>query len=288
MDLGRVGIWWSGSWRVDGTDAAAEAEELGYRTLWVSNGYGDQLADRFGRLLSATKTAVVASGIVSIWHTPAANVTDALSRGAPARPPRRRLGRGGSHAPVVDVGGRRYERPYEHMVSYLDALDELDASAPGVGAGRRVLAALGPRMLRLAGTRALGAHPYFVPVEHTARARQILGSGPLLAPEVAVVLESDRTAARDAARRYTEGYLQLPNYANNLRSLGYDDEELSGAGSDRLVDEVVAWGDVDAIAARVRAHHEAGADHVCLQVVADLAKGFPIDAYRRLAPAVTS
>jgi probable F420-dependent oxidoreductase len=287
MDLGRVGIWWSGSWRVDGTDAAAEAEELGYRTLWLSNGFGDQLSNRLGRLVSATKTAVVASGIVSIWHTPAANVTDDVSRFEQGRRQRLLLGLGVSHAPLVDATGQRYERPYEHMVSYLDALDDLDASAHGVGDDRRVLAALGPRMLRLAATRALGAHPYFVPVEHTARAREILGSGPLLAPEVAVVLEADRTVARAAARRYTEGYLQLANYVNNLRSLGYDDDDLAGAGSDRLVDDVVAWGDIDAIAARVRAHHEAGADHVCIQVVADLATGFPIEAYRRLAPAVT-
>lgn len=287
MELGRVGIWWSGSWRVEGTDAAAEAEELGYRTLWLSNGLGDQLSDRFGRLLSATRTAVVASGIVSIWHTPAANVTEALSRIEPGRSQRFLLGLGVSHAPLVDLLGQRYERPYERMVTYLDALDDLDGGAPGVGADRRVLAALGPRMLRLAATRALGAHPYFVPVEHTARAREVLGPGPLLAPEVAVVLEADPTAARELARRYTEGYLRLPNYANNLRSLGYGEDDLAGAGSDRLVDDIVAWGDVDAIAARVRAHHEAGADHVCIQVVADMAAGFPIEAYRRLAPAVT-
>jgi probable F420-dependent oxidoreductase len=287
VDLGRTGIWWSGSWRVDGTDAAAEAEELGYRTLWLSNGLGDQLSGRFGRLLSATRTTVVASGIVSIWHTPAANVIDDVSRVEQGGRPRFLLGLGVSHAPLVDVIGQRYERPYDRMVSYLDALDELDAGVPGVGAERRVLAALGPRMLRLAAGRALGAHPYFVPVEHTTRARQILGSGPLLAPEIAVVLEPDRTAARAAARRYTEGYLQLPNYVNNLRSLGYDDEDLSGGGSDRLVDDVVAWGDVDAIAARVSAHHQAGADHVCIQVVAGRARGFPIEAYRRLAPAVT-
>ncbi|HWC38178.1 MAG TPA: TIGR03620 family F420-dependent LLM class oxidoreductase [Acidimicrobiales bacterium] len=287
MDLGRVGIWWSGSWRVDGTDAAAEVEELGYRTLWLSNGFDERLSDRFGRLLSATKTAVVASGIVSIWHTPAASVATDVSRVEQGRRQRLLLGLGVSHAPLVDAIGQRYERPYEHMVRYLDGLDDLAATAPGAGADRRVLAALGPRMLRLAAERTLGAHPYFVPVAHTARAREILGSGPLLAPELAVVLEDDRTAARQVARRYTEGYLQLPNYANNLRSLGYGDDDLAGAGSDRLVDDVVASGDLDAIAARVRAHHEAGADHVCLQVVADLARGFPIDAYRRLAPAVT-
>jgi probable F420-dependent oxidoreductase len=168
------------------------------------------------------------------------------------------------------------------MVQYLD---ELDDQGPAVAADRRVLAALGPRMLALAAERAAGAHPYFVPVEHIARARAIIGAGPVLAPELAVVLEVDPGAARAAAREYTTGYLQLPNYVNNLRSLGFDDD-LEGGGSDRLVDAVVAWGDAATIAERVRAFHDAGADHVCVQVVSDRSKGFPLDAYRQLAPAL--
>src|SRR5919201_4676375 len=156
MDIGRVGIWWSGSWRADGMDAAAEMEELGYRTLWLSNGFGDGLVDRFERLLSATKSAVVASGVVSIWHTPPTRVVQDLDVMDEDRRQRFLLGLGVSHGLMVEAGGQRYEQPYSRMVSYVDALDELDASAPGVGANRRVLEALRPRMLRLAGERALG------------------------------------------------------------------------------------------------------------------------------------
>ena len=140
-------------------------------------------------------------------------------------------------------------------------------------------------MLELAAARAAGAHPYFVPVEHTARARDILGPGPLLAPEVAVVLEEDPARAREIARGYTTGYLGLPNYAGNLRILGYDDDDVAGGGSDRLVDAVIAWGDAAAVAERVREHRDAGADHVCLQVVADYA-AFPLAQYRELAAAL--
>jgi probable F420-dependent oxidoreductase len=283
VNVGRVGIWWSGSWRADTTDAPAELEELGYTALWLSNGFGAELSDQYGRLLSATRHIVIASGIASVWHTPATNVAQGIRRLDDSVRDRFLLGLGTSHSVMVESGGQRYERPYSRVVAYLDALD---ANTEGVPASRRVLAALGPRMLRLAADRALGAHPYFVPVEHTARARQIIGSTALLAPELAVVIETDPLAAREKARRYTEGYLTLPNYTSNLRSLGYDDNDLAGAGSDRLVDAVVAWGDPEAIAARVREHHEAGADHVCVQVVADPAEGFPIDAYRRLAPAL--
>jgi probable F420-dependent oxidoreductase len=140
-------------------------------------------------------------------------------------------------------------------------------------------------MLKLGAGRAAGVHPYFVPVEHTARARQVLGPGPLLAPEVTVVLERDPAKARELARTFTAGYLALPNYANNLRTLGFDDEDLAGGGSDRLVDAVVAWGDLDAIAAHVGAHYAAGADHVCVQVVSSR-ESFALAQYRVLAPAL--
>jgi probable F420-dependent oxidoreductase len=283
VNVGRVGIWWSGSWRADTTDAPAELEELGYTALWLSNGFGAELSDQYGRLLSATRHIVIASGIASVWHTPVSNVVQAVQSLGDAGRDRFLLGLGTSHQVVVESGDQRYERPYSRVVEYLDALD---ASTHGVPASRRVLAALGPRMLHLAADRALGAHPYFVPVEHTARAREILGSTALLAPELAVVVETDPLAAREKARRYTERYLTLPNYTSNLRALGYGDDDLAGAGSDRLVDAIVAWGDPETIATRVRQHHDAGADHVCVQVVADRADRFPIDAYRRLAPAV--
>jgi probable F420-dependent oxidoreductase len=285
MDLGPVGIWWSGSWRADGAEAAAEMEELGYTTLWTSNGIGPGLSKVFDRLLAATRHAVVASGIASVWHTPAANIIQAVDQLEPTRRERFLLGLGTSHAVLVEPAGERYERPYSRVVDYLDVLD---STPGGVGVERRVLAALRPRMLRLAADRALGAHPYFVPVEHTARAREVIGHDALLAPEVAVVLDTDPGTARQRARQYCDLYLGLPNYANNLRALAWTDVDLDHGGSDRLIDAIVPWGDPQAIAARVREHRAAGADHVCVQVVAELAEGFPVEAYRRLAPALVA
>jgi probable F420-dependent oxidoreductase len=280
MDLGRVGIWWSGTWREDddaSVDVAAEMESLGYQTLWSSGGFNPGLSTRFERLLSATTHVVVASGIVSIWVAAPHEVASEVALLDARFPGRFLLGLGASHAPVVED----YSRPYSHMVDYLDALDAKGAVAPD----RRMLAALGPRMLRLAADRSAGAHPYFVPVEHTVRARQTLGAGPLLAPEVTVVLERDPSKARAVARTFMATYLALPNYTNNLRTLGFGDDDLAGGGSDRLVDAVVGWGDVDAIAGRVRAHHDAGADHVCVQVASGR-NSFPLAEYRELAPAL--
>jgi len=281
MDLGRAGVWWSATWRRadDGsTDVASALEDLGYRALWSSGGFERGLAGRFERLLSATNRMSVASGIVSIWATSPDEVATAVADLDARYPGRFVLGLGASHAPIVE----NYARPYSHMVTYLD---QLDTAGPVVAKDRRVLAALGPRMLALARDRAAGAHPYFVPVEHTARARAILGEGPVLAPEVTVVLERDPATARALARTFTAGYLSLPNYANNLRSLGFTDGDLTGGGSDRLVDAVVAWGDVDAVAGRVEEHRAAGADHVCVQVLSTL-DAFPLSAYRELAPAL--
>lgn len=282
MDLGRVGVWWSGSWRVGedaSLDLAAELEDLGYGALWSSGGFEPGLSAHFGRLLGATTHLIVASGIVSIWVASPAEVAGAVADLDALYPGRFLLGLGASHAAIVED----YVRPYDRMVGYLDALD---AAGPAVAKDRRVLAALGPRMLELAGERSAGAHPYFVPVEHTARARALLGEGPLLAPELTVVLEKDPATARASARAFTAGYLELPNYADNLRSLGFDDDDLTGGGSDRLVDAVVGWGDPEAIAARVREHHEAGADHVCVQVVTSSRRSFPLAEYRELAPAL--
>jgi len=259
-------------------DVAAELEDLGYTTLWSSGGFEPGLSTRFRRLLSATAHMTVASGIVSIWAASPEEVSHAAADLEAEYPGRFLLGLGASHAPVVE----HYIRPYAHMVSYLDALDE---ASPSVASDRRVLAALGPRMLELAGQRTAGAHPYFVPVEHTVKARELLGEGPLLAPEVTVVLESDPTAARSLARTFTAGYLTLPNYTNNLRALGFGDDDLAGGGSDRLVDAVVCWGDLNTVAAHVRAHYAAGADHVCVQVVSTR-ESFPLAEYRELAPAL--
>jgi probable F420-dependent oxidoreductase len=282
VDLGPVGIWWSGSWRHPGDperSAATELEALGYRTLWSSGGFEPGLAPHFGRLLAATERVVVASGIVSIWAAAPEDVAAAVARLEQDHPARFLLGLGASHHFLAPA----YTKPYSHMVAYLDALDAQPTPVPPE---RRVLAALRPKMLALAAERAAGAHPYFVPVEHTARARTILGTGPLLAPEVAVVLETDPARAREHARRYASIYLPAPNYAGNLRSLGYSDEDIEDGGSDRLIDAVIPWGDAATVAARVREHHEAGADHVCIQVVADFQE-FPLEGYRQLAAALS-
>jgi len=288
MTLGSVGVWGTGLWleesrRAEAMDVAAELDELGYATLWLSAGFGQGVPAVFGELLDATARMSVASGILSIWHATAVEAAegfDALDR---AHPGRFLLGLGASHALRVDVDEKRYERPWSRMVGYLD---ELDAQRPGVPPRRRVLAALGPRMLRLSAERTAGAHPYFVPVEHTALAREQLGPGPLLAPEQAVVLETDPGLARELARGHMKWYLRLPNYTNNLRRLGYSDQDLDGGGSDRLVDAIVAWGDLDQVADRVRAHHEAGADSVSVQVISEQPTQFPREHYRRLATAL--
>jgi probable F420-dependent oxidoreductase len=281
LDLGRYGVWWSGSWRLpDDPDVnvAGELEALGFGTLWSSGGFEAGLAGRFGRLLAATEHVVVASGIVSIWAGAPADVGPAASGLEADHGGRFLLGLGVSHSALA----ADYTRPYSKMVAYLNALDALD---PPVPPERRVLAALRPRMLELAAQRAAGAHPYFVPLEHTARAREVLGAGPLLAPEVAVVLDPDPAAARSLARQYASIYLSAPNYTGNLRRFGYGDADLGGGGSDRLIDAVVPWGDVETVAARVHEHLDAGADHVCVQVVAGH-QDFPLAEYRELAPAL--
>ena len=196
MQLGPVGVWWSGSWAVEGrpdADTGAELEAMGYGALWSSGGYEPGLSPRFGRLLEATAALVVASGIVSIWATTPEEIAEAVADVEAKHPGRFLLGLGASHAALAEG----YERPYAHMVAFLDALD---AAEPTVPADRRVLAALGPRMLELAAERSAGAHPYFVPVEHTAMARRVMGEGPLLAPELTVVLEPDPTTARQAGQ----------------------------------------------------------------------------------------
>jgi probable F420-dependent oxidoreductase len=283
MDLGRIGVWWSGSWKaVDDpeVDVAAELETLGYGALWSSGGFNPGLSHRFERLLASTKQIAVASGIVSMWTGVPADVGPAVVELEARFPGRFLLGIGASHGPVV----ANYSRPYSHMVAYLDALDALESPVP---AQRRALAALGNRMLELAAERAVGAHPYFVPVEHTVRARSVLGAGALLAPEVAVVLETDPAKARALAREYASIYLGLPNYTQNLRTFGFGDGDIDDGGSDRLIDAVIPWGDVATIAERIAQHHEAGADHVCVQIVSDSGRvGFPMTEYRKLAEAL--
>jgi probable F420-dependent oxidoreductase len=291
MDIGRVGIWTFAlelQPAAKAQEAAAEIESLGYRALWIPEAMGREALTHAGLLLAGTKRLTIATGIANVWARDAMTMAAGQKTLDEAYPGRFLLGVGVSHAPLVEgMRGHRYEKPLSFMRRYLDAMD----AAPFLAArpsqpSRRVIGALAPKMLSLAAQRADGAHPYFVPPEHTARAREIMGPGPLLAPEQAVVLETDPSAARAIARAHMELYLRLPNYTNNLRSLGFGDDDLRDGGSNRLVDAIVAWGDVDAIVARVRAHHAAGADHVCIQVLPADPRALPLPGWRTLAPAL--
>jgi len=281
VDVGRTGIWSSSrAWPADAgaaADAAAELDELGYQALWL--GAAPPTLELPEALLAATSRIAVATGIVSVWAAPAATVAASFHRISAAYPGRFLLGLGASHAPIVNRGGQQYRRPYRKLVEYLDGLD---AAAAPVPPEDRALAALGPRVLTLAAERTAGAHPYLVTPEYTHQARQILGERPLLAPEQKVILEADPARAREIAREFLHMYLQLPNYTANLIRLGFTDEDITGP-TDRLVDALVAWGDDEAIAARVTAHHDAGANHVCVQVLTGDPAVLPRAQWRRLA-----
>jgi probable F420-dependent oxidoreductase len=194
---------------------------------------------------------------------------------------------GVSHAPIVDARGHRYDRPLDKMRSYLDAMDAAPWQGPPLAEKpARVLAALGPRMLELAAERAAGALLYNNPPEATAAARSTLGPGPLLGVEQAVVVEDDPEAARRVGRELIAFYLTLPNYVRAWERAGFGPEDRADGGSDRMVDAVVAWGSPEAIAERVRAHLDAGADHVCLQVLESDPNALPLAGWRALAPAL--
>jgi len=276
MDLGKVGVW-GGAFRTDTSETlehAAELEELGYGALWIPGGIGGSILADVGRVLAATRRVPVATGILNVWRHNAAEVAaESMALGE-----RFLLGVGISHAPLI---GDTYQSPLAVMTKYLDALD-----AAGHSPDRRIVAALGPKMLELARERSIGTHPYWVPVQHSAAARAALGPGKLVAPEVTVALETDPAAARALGRQFMKIYLGLPNYTNNVLRFGFTPDDLVNGGSDRLVDAIVAWGDEAAIAARLREHHAAGADHVCIQVLGTRQDEVPMAALRRLAPAV--
>ena len=270
-DLGRIGIW---TFALDAQptavaqDMAAEIEALGYGAIWVPEAVGrDPMVNAF-LLASATERITIATGIASIYARGPMTMTSGWKAVSEAFAGRFLLGLGVSHQPAVEgMRNQTYGPPLATMRTYLDAMDAALylAAAPTVEP-QRCLAALGPKMLELAATRTRGAHPYYVPPEHTAVAREVMGPDALLAPEQKVILETDATKAREIARANITGYLGLPNYANNLRRLGYTEEDITQC-SDRLVDAIVVWGDVETVRARVQAHHDAGADHVCLQVL---------------------
>ena len=286
--LAGVGVW-SGGLRYGDAAATAEAtaelESLGYSAVWIPDIGGDVFSS-VENLLKATTTATVATGILNLWMHEASETAAKYSEFTQAYGDRFLLGIGVSHQPLIDMAeAGRYRQPLARTREYLDALD---ASPTPVPPDSRVLAALGPKMLELARTRAGGAHPYLVTPEHTKVARDALGAGPLVAPEQAVVLETDATRAREIARLHLVGYLALPNYANNWRRLGYTDDDIANGGSDRLVDALVVWGDEAAITARVQQHFDAGADHVCIQALTDNPVALPLDEWRRLAEPLTA
>lgn len=287
MDLGRVGVWLGPLALLPAAAeqaAAQELEQLGYGALWFGEGVGTKESfSHAGVLLACTHRVVVATGIANVYARDPMAMANGAKALADAYPDRFLLGLGVSHAPSVAERGHAYAAPIASMRSYLDAMDgALYRPLEPPGPAPRVLAALGPRMLELAAARTWGAHPYFVPPEHTVFARETLGEGPLLAPEQAVLLERDAAEARRAARAHMAYYLVLDNYRRNLLRLGFSEDDLASGGSDRLVDAIVAWGDVEAVSERVRAHLAAGADHVCVQTVGRE----PLAELRELAPAL--
>lgn len=287
-----VGIWTFDLEQIPSARAkevAAELEELGYGAIWLGEVAGRDPFVHLTMLLGATSRIVGATGIASIYARDAVTMNEAAQALTEAFPERFLLGLGVSHHNIVEgVRKLSYDRPYSHMVEYLDALD----AAPYTGFRpttpvRKVLAALGPRMLELSRDRTDGAHPYFTPPEHTAAAREILGPDALLCVEQMVLLDTDASSAREAARAAMGRYASLPNYRNNLLRHGFTEDDLGEVVSDRLVDAIVAWGTVDDCAARVQAHFDAGADHVCVQALGAPRRDVPLAQWRELAPAVT-
>lgn len=270
VDLGKIGIWHLATgWN---PELAAAVEKLGFGAIWVGGSpSGDlRIAEE---LLDATSAIAVATGIVNMWRDDARTIGASYHRIAAKHRGRFLLGVGVGHPERTQV----YQKPYDKIVDYLDELDEA-----GVPAEDRALAALGPKVLRLAGERTAGVHPYLTTPEHTRRAREILGDGPLLAPEQKVVLGTDPERARQVGRQSVRHYLGLVNYRTNLLRTGYSDDDIADGGSDRLIDDLALHGEVGTVAERVTAHLDAGADHICVQVLGD----DPYSGYRALADAL--
>jgi probable F420-dependent oxidoreductase len=267
--IGRLGVW---TWldHLSAREAAAFAgrlESWGYGALWVPEAVGRDPFSFLGFLCARTERLVFATGIANIYARDAMTMRAVRETLAEASEGRFLLGLGVSHAHLVaGVRKHEYKKPVSTMRAYLEAMEGAlyMGKAPAEPAPL-VIAALREKMLGLAREKTQGAHPYFVPPEHTARARKILGPDAWLCPEQMVLRVTDATKAREIARQHMKVYVGLPNYQNNLKWLGFDDADFQNGGSDRLVDAIVAWGDDDVIAARIRAHHEAGADHVCIQ-----------------------
>ena len=276
--LGKIGVWSRSPYFYEAEKAtilAVAAEELGYRALWIPGFDGGHIFERCELALRASKRLTIATGVVNIWRHDPADVAQTVGKLRAGSGGRFLLGIGGSHKFLI---GDAYDKisPLAKMRNYLDELD-----AAGLPAEDRLLGALGPRMLALSAERTAGTHPCFIPPEFTGAAREVLGDEPLLVPEVTVILESDPSVARALARKFASLYFKGPNYANMLRRFGFTNDDFNGEGSDRLIDAVVAWGDPETIAARVRAHLDAGADHVAIQSRGPKPEA---DVWRELAP----
>ena len=275
-DLGRFGAWLPT--RSITPELTAQIESLGYRGIWIGGSPDADLA-WVDAALAATESVQLATGIVNIWTAPAPAVAESFQRIESAHPGRFLLGIGAGHREHT----QEYVKPYDALVDYLDELD-----AAMVPTSRRVLAALGPRVLRLSAERSAGAHPYLTTPEHTAKARELVGSSVFLAPEHKVVLTTDRTEARAIGRRYLEHYLNLSNYVNNFLRMGFTEDDVRQPGSDKLVDAVVAYGTPAAIAQRLREHLDAGADHVGVQVLDGWPEDKLVQVLRELAEPLLS
>jgi probable F420-dependent oxidoreductase len=287
--LGRVGVW---TFAFDSESAddvrrnAAEIESLGFPALWVPESMTSRdVFAHLSLLLGATERIAICSGIANVTARDPWVMSSGARTLADAWGDRVVVGLGIGHPYTTESRGLTWAKPLERMAAYLDAMDRAPWSAPTPKRPvRRILAALGPKMLTLAAERALGAHTYFVPIEHTAAARATLGPEPVLAVEQTVVLSDDPARAREVARAWARHYLALANYANNLRRMGFSDDDVSGEGSDRLIDATIAWGDVEAVRRRVAEHLEAGADHVCVQVISGDDADACVPQLKELAP----
>jgi len=289
MDLGRVGIWhvFDGVPPKETRSAVAEIERFGFKTVWIPEAGGREAFVSSSVILDATDSLIAATGIANLHMREPMSMNAGWQTLSDAFPGRFLLGIGVSHQPLVEgVIGTTYSKPYSTMVKYLDGMDAglYFGTKPEV-APVRVLAALGPKMLKLAAERTSGAHPYFVPVEHTKFAREILGPSPMLNTELAVVITKDLDEGRRIAREYMATYLRLPNYTNNLKRFGWTDQDIE-ENNDRLLDAIVPVGDIDYVTTRIKAHLDAGASHVCVQVLSGKFNKLPYEVWKVLADAV--
>ena len=282
-----TGVWSSALRHGDAHEtaaAAAEIESLGYSAMWIPDVGGDVFGAA-GNLLGATTTATIATGILNLWMHTAEETAAQHAELTAQHGPRFFVGIGISHARLINsvIEADAYQRPLAQTRAFLDALDAADVP---LAVEDRALAALGPKMLALAAARTAGVHPYLVTPEHSRVARQAVGPEAVVAVEQGVILETDQQRARQIARTNLVRYLELPNYTNNWKRLGFTDEDIADGGSDRLIDALVVWGDEATIAKRVQEHRDAGASHVCIQVLTENPRALALDEWRILAPAL--